>query len=379
MNKNCFNQEQEWRFPYCPKVDENIMWDKIEQYIPWVDELKNTPQDKIYHAEGDVWTHTKMTCEEIVKLKEWKEASPYIQNVLFASMLLHDVGKPETTKIEGNRITAFKHPIIGAKKSRIFLMQENCPFYTRELIFNFVYLHMLPCTFILKDFPMFSTIKSSMVLPNNLLALIALSDHRGRICKDGGETEETIEFFKQYCMENDCWDKPRSFLSDKQRFRYFVERDECLTYDRPEPTKGKVIMLSGLPGVGKDYYMKEHLSHLPFTSTDLIREKRNVVFGKEEGQIQQELKEQCKKFMRKEEDFVFNGTSLIKNNRMKWIRLFRKYNYEVEIHYLEKPLDIILKQNKNRRSVVPEKIILDKLNQIDMPTLLECHRIKYCI
>ena len=369
-----------WRFPFCPNIYEEIDWDSIEKYIPWVEELKNTPQDPKHHKEGDVWTHTKMTCEELIKLDEWQLLSEIDRHVLFAAMIFHDVGKPETTKIlENGSITSFKHPIIGAKKTRQFLAKEykeNCPFFIREVIFNIVYLHMLPLTFILKDYPMFSTIKSSMVVPNNLLALIALADHRGRICDNPKESEECIEFFQQYCLENDCWETPKHFSSNYHRFRYFVERDDCLSYDRHEEIKGKVIMLSGLPGVGKDYYIN-NLFDLPSIGTDKIRKEMNVVFDKKEGEIQQELKERCKIFMRKGENFIFNGTNLIKNNRMKWIRLFRDYKYEVEIHYLEKETSTVLKQNYNRKDVVPEKAIFEKIKVLDVPTLTECHTIKY--
>jgi len=370
-------QEENWRFPNCPKVGEDIPWVEIESYLPWTEDMKNTPQDKKHHAEGNAWIHTKMTCEELIKLDEWKNASEYERNLLFAAMLFHDVGKPETTKIEGDKITSFKHPIIGAKKIRQFLMEQNTPFYTRELIFNFVYLHMLPITFILRDYPMFSVIKSSMVLPNNLLALIAEADIRGRICENLSESKEIIEYFQIYCNENDCWDSPKKFISDNQRFRYFAERDDCLTYDRPEKIKGKVTMLSGLQGVGKDYLIKQQFPQLPFIGTDIIRERMGVKFGKKEGEIQQELKETCKEYMRKRQDFIFNGTNLIKNNRMKWIRLFRDYNYQIEIHYVEKPLNVIFYQNKNREAVVPEGIIWDKIKNLDVPTNLECHNIFY--
>ncbi|MBL7818393.1 MAG: hypothetical protein JNL70_25505 [Saprospiraceae bacterium] len=34
-------------------------WQAIEAF-DWVEPMKKCPQDSIYHAEGDVWTHTRM-------------------------------------------------------------------------------------------------------------------------------------------------------------------------------------------------------------------------------------------------------------------------------------------------------------------------------
>ena len=38
---------------------------------PWAREMAGCQQDAQWHAEGDVWTHTKMVCAEIERLTEW--------------------------------------------------------------------------------------------------------------------------------------------------------------------------------------------------------------------------------------------------------------------------------------------------------------------
>ena len=34
--------------------------------FPQLEQAKTTPQDPIYHAEGDVWTHTQMVVAELL-------------------------------------------------------------------------------------------------------------------------------------------------------------------------------------------------------------------------------------------------------------------------------------------------------------------------
>ena len=42
-------------------------WSAIEAAYPqWVATMHATPQDRFYHSEGDVWTHTKMVVDALV-------------------------------------------------------------------------------------------------------------------------------------------------------------------------------------------------------------------------------------------------------------------------------------------------------------------------
>ena len=34
--------------------------------FPQLEQAKTTPQDPVYHAEGDVWTHTQMVVRELL-------------------------------------------------------------------------------------------------------------------------------------------------------------------------------------------------------------------------------------------------------------------------------------------------------------------------
>ena len=46
-------------------------WSKIEQ-IEWMQPLKDCMQEPEFHAEGDVYTHTKTVAEELLQIPEYQ-------------------------------------------------------------------------------------------------------------------------------------------------------------------------------------------------------------------------------------------------------------------------------------------------------------------
>jgi poly(A) polymerase len=108
----------------------------LAQVLPEVAALRFCPQDPIYHPEGDVLTHTFMAVDEL---------PPTASARARLATLLHDVGKPPTTQIVGNRVTAYRHEHVGAKMVQRILGQEESKFpgSDRAAIATAVDLHML--------------------------------------------------------------------------------------------------------------------------------------------------------------------------------------------------------------------------------------------
>ena len=78
----------------------------LREILPEVDALYGVPQEKQFHPEGDVYTHTMLMLEHM--------ALP--DSRLAWSALLHDIGKAVTTFTdENNRIRAFGHEDKGAE------------------------------------------------------------------------------------------------------------------------------------------------------------------------------------------------------------------------------------------------------------------------
>jgi len=81
-------------------------------WLPELLEMRGCAQSPEHHPEGDVWVHTRLL------LTHLKNPSP----VLAFSALLHDVGKPRTSKTEPNgRIRFFGHEGVGARMAEEIL------------------------------------------------------------------------------------------------------------------------------------------------------------------------------------------------------------------------------------------------------------------
>lgn len=106
-------------------VKQNIDWNGIEAALSsFVIPMFGTDQNPEFHAEGDVWTHTKMVCEELVKLDAFHTLSEDQQQAVFLAALLHDIGKIPTTRWEDDKWTSPNHTLVGSKMARQFLWQE---------------------------------------------------------------------------------------------------------------------------------------------------------------------------------------------------------------------------------------------------------------
>jgi tRNA nucleotidyltransferase (CCA-adding enzyme) len=68
--------------------------------------LQGVPQDKVYHPEGDVWTHTMMSLDAMSSLKTGDEKRDLI---LLLAVLCHDLGKAQTTQILEGKIRSIGH------------------------------------------------------------------------------------------------------------------------------------------------------------------------------------------------------------------------------------------------------------------------------
>jgi tRNA nucleotidyltransferase (CCA-adding enzyme) len=87
--------------------------------LPPVEALRGVPQDPRWHPEGDVFVHTLMVVDRAAELA--RDLVPVAREVLMWAALCHDLGKPETTTIEGDRVRAIRHEVAGARIAKQWL------------------------------------------------------------------------------------------------------------------------------------------------------------------------------------------------------------------------------------------------------------------
>lgn len=80
-------------------------------------QLKKTEQSQKYHPEGSVWNHTMLVLDEAAEVRD-QSKNP---KVFMWAALLHDIGKPSTTRIRKGKITSYDHDKEGEKLCIEFL------------------------------------------------------------------------------------------------------------------------------------------------------------------------------------------------------------------------------------------------------------------
>ena len=75
----------EWRIPGCPEPPEwRVDIGALRAMYPWLEPLSECPQDPIFHAEGDVFTHLGMVLTELASLAAFRELSELDRHIVFA-------------------------------------------------------------------------------------------------------------------------------------------------------------------------------------------------------------------------------------------------------------------------------------------------------
>lgn len=365
------------------KITNNKEWSALEQQFSWVADMKHVPQSKIHHAEGNVDIHTQMVLDELQYVDDYNSLSEQEQEVVWAAALLHDVEKRSTTVDEGNNlITSKGHARKGEYSVRSILFRdEPTPFIIREQITSLVRYHGLPIWLLEKPNPEKKVAEVSLRLNTMHLGILAEADVLGRLSKDTREMVDRVNLFRQFCKETDCWQKPRTFATAHSRYHYFNTEDSYIDYVPFDDFRSNVILLSGLPGMGKDYYIRSLNLDIPIISLDDIRRKHKIspTDSKRNGWIVQEAKEQARVYLRSGQNFIWNATNITQLMRKQLVDLFVSYKAYVNIVYIEKPYKEWKEQNKNRDFPVPNAVLDKMLNKLDVPQLPEAHAINYAV
>ena len=96
--------------------------------FPEIEALIDTPQNPVYHPEGDAFTHTKMTCDAAVPIADELKLNAAERTILLFAALCHDFGKPATTILnkKGNWSSP-RHAVEGVPIAHNFLKRLHAP------------------------------------------------------------------------------------------------------------------------------------------------------------------------------------------------------------------------------------------------------------
>jgi predicted kinase len=342
---------------------------------PWCRAMAQCQQDAEWHAEGDVWTHTKMVCAQLPQLEQWPSLDQHHRTLLTFTALFHDSAKPLTSQIdpETGKVQSPKHSIKGEHLARGVLRDIACDLSTREQIARLVRFHGRPAFLLDKSDPNHEVTSLSWLVNNKLLYLFALADTRGRKTDSMSRPEENLHLWKLIAEENGCFEVPYPFANDHARFLFYRQPNPDRHYIPHESYRSTVTMMSGLPGSGKDAWLEKNRPDLPVVSLDDIRSELGVEATDNQGAVIQHATERCRQQLRSGESFAFSATNLLHRTRKRWIDIFADYGARIEIVYVEPPFPTILRQNKQRDRTVPEQVIRELADKCEPPTLTEAH------
>ena len=210
-----------------------------------------------------------------------------------------------------------------------------------------------------------------------LLCLLCQADALGRECADKQRMLDQIALCAEFAKENNCFDHPFPFPSEHTRFAYLNHKDIVPEVELYDDTWGEVILMAGLPGTGKDTWIKENYPDLPMVSLDEIRRERKISPMENQSKVLEIAREQARAYLRKKQPFVWNATNLSPMVRGKQIKLFTQYHAATRIVYLETALPEQLRRNAQRKAEVPEEAIFSMMEDLVLPETKEAHHIQW--
>lgn len=355
-------------------------------------EMARTLQNPRWHGEGDVLTHTRNVCGELQKLESWKNGDTEFQKSLYLAAALHDIGKVPTTRLEAGEWVSPGHARVGAQMARRRLWQNFDLCGTpekqrlRETVCNLVRYHSVPA-YAISDWDGERTLRkvaaNGELVPGfslEMLCLLAEADARGRICRDVKDMLERIGLCRELAMDAGCLAGAYPFPSAHTAYAYLSGKNVPAEYALYDDSWGEVILMSGLPGTGKDTWIGEHCPDLPMISLDDIRKELGILPLDNQGRVVDTARERAKELLRKKQPFVWNATNITPQTRARQVELFAGYGASVGIVYLETAWDEVLRRNAGRADAVPEQAICHMLEKLVPPERFEAHRVQWhCI
>jgi putative nucleotidyltransferase with HDIG domain len=182
--------EDEQPSHYFNKISETAIFSQFP--LDMLKRLKETEQSPKHHPEGNVWNHTMLVLDEAAQVKGRSRD----KRVFMWAALLHDIGKPDTTKIRKGRITSYDHDKAGAVLSGKFLMQLTDDKSFIDKVSKLIRWHM-QILFVVNHLPFADVETMKKETDLNEVALLGLCDRLGRLNVDRKEEENYIKEFLQ--------------------------------------------------------------------------------------------------------------------------------------------------------------------------------------
>lgn len=163
----------------------------LEEYpFDMLRRLQAAGQSPKHHPEGSVWNHTLLVVDEAAKVRGRSRNG----RAFMWAALLHDIGKPPTTKVRKGKITSYDHDRVGAEMAdeflRAFISDEGFIGEVRALVRY--HMHIL---YVVNGLPFADMEGLKARTDAGEVALLGLCDRLGRLGCDREKEEKDIATF----------------------------------------------------------------------------------------------------------------------------------------------------------------------------------------
>lgn len=223
--------------------------DQLDHWFPELKALIGVPQNPVYHAEGDVWTHTMMVLDEAAKLRD-RASNPYW---FMLSAVVHDFGKAVCTEEKDGVLHAYLHETKGLPLAEAFLRRITGERKLMDYVLNMVEYHMKPNTVAgARSAEKVTTRMFDLSVDPEGLICMALADDRGRITQAPATNHEEF-LYERLAVYRELMARPYVMGRDliEAGLKPGAEFTEILQYAHK-------LRLAGIP---KESALKQTLSY----------------------------------------------------------------------------------------------------------------------
>lgn len=344
-------------------IKKELNWELINS-IPDFGILKSIPQTPKWHKERCVWNHTKLVVDNMINelSKRQVDNSRDYYKLMVCAALCHDLGKATTTEWSEKKqdYISYNHAYSSDKITRRLFYDEDVEL--REKLCSLVRLHMDIRHVLDNEEQAISNLTqlyNSCYASLEDLLLLNLCDTLGSI--NDIESKEDI-----FDINNKLNDLISVNISSKGVNKFSYQLDSS----QPQFT---VYFMIGLPGSGKDTYIKNNLNEFPTICRDDIRKELGIQgdkpmgMKKEENLVTKIVEEIMKELCEKEQSFIINNTNLKQKYRDNFKRIISKSKYNPKIIYIYVEASSIDINKERRRGQIDGSVIDNMFNKFDFP------------